>query len=78
MVTAYEKRISGHGSAHGMHSVKVEAHRRYASISELKVLVFLNGGPQQGCEVVTLGTSLKINVFFRRVYVYSLRIGILI
>ena len=36
-----------HGSAHGMHSIKVEAHRHYTSISpkaELKVHVFLNVG----------------------------------
>ena len=50
------KCIRGHGSTHGMHSVQVEAHRLYASISpkaELKVHVFLNVGHQQGCKVVT-------------------------
>ena len=55
-----------------MHSVKVEAHRRYASISpkaELKAHVSLNVGRQRGCKVVTSGTSVNINVFFsRRVY----------
>ena len=52
VVTLYKKRIHGRGSEHGMHSVKVEAHRRYASISpkaDLKVHV----GHQQGCKVVT-------------------------
>ena len=56
VVTLYKKLIHGCGSEHGMHSVKVEAHRRYASISpkaELKVHVFLNVGHQQGCKVVT-------------------------
>ena len=50
-----------------MHSLKVEAHGHYASISpkaELKVHVFLNVGHQRGCKVVTSGTSVKINVFF--------------
>ena len=55
-----------------MHSIKVEAHRRYALISpkaELKVHVFLNVGHQQGCKVVTSATSVKINIiFFRRLY----------
>ena len=57
-----------------MHSVKVEAHRRYASISpkaELKVHVFLNVGHQQGCKVVTLGTSVKINVFFFHTHTHT-------
>ena len=62
-------------AADGMHSVKVEAHKRYASISpkaELKVHVFLNEGHQRGCKVVTFGTSVKINVFFfRRLDLYS-------
>ena len=52
VVTLYKKRIHGRRSEHGMHSVKVEAHRRYASISpkaELKVHVFPNVGHQQGC-----------------------------
>ena len=44
----------------------------YTSISpkaELKVHVFVNVGHQQGCKVVTSGTSVKINIiFFLRVY----------
>ena len=63
----YKKHIPGRRSAHGMHSIKVEAHRRYTSISpkaEFKVHVFLNVGHQRGCKVVTSGTSVKINVFF--------------
>ena len=32
--------------------------------AELKVNFFLNVGLQQGCKVVTSGTSVKINVFF--------------
>ena len=72
VVTPYKNCIPGRGSTHAMHSVKVEAHRHYASISlkaELKVHVFLIVGHQQGCKVVTSDTSVKINVFFsRRVY----------
>ena len=56
-----------------MHSVKVEAHRRFVAPpkAELKVglHVFLNVGHQRGSKVVTSGTSVKINVFFfRRFY----------
>ena len=50
-------------SAHGMHSVKVEAHRHYASISpkgELKVQVFLNVGHLQGFKVATSGPVLSM------------------
>ena len=71
VVTPYKKRIPGHGSAHGMHSVKLEAHRRFVAPpkAELKVHVFLNVGHQRGSKVVTSGTSVKINVFFfRRFY----------
>ena len=72
VVTLFKKRIPGCRSVHGMHAVKVEAHRRYASISpkaELKVPVLLNVGHQQGCKVVTSGTSVKINFFFfQRLY----------
>ena len=67
VVTPYKNCITGHGSTHGMHSVKVEAHRRYALSSpkaELKIHVFLNVGHQRGCKVETSGTSVKINVFF--------------
>ena len=62
VVTLYKKCIPGRGSAHGMHSVKVEAHRRYTLISpkaELKVHVFLNVGQQRVCKVVTSGTFVK-------------------
>ena len=62
LVTPYKNCIPGRGSAHCMHSVKVEAHRHYASISpkaELKVCVFLNVGHQRGCIVVTSGISVK-------------------
>ena len=50
VVTHYKNCIPGRGSAHGMHSVQVEAHRHYASISpkaELKVHVFLNVGHER-------------------------------
>ena len=62
--------IAGHGSAHGMHSVQVEAHRHYPSISptaELKVHVFLNIGHQRGCKVLTSGVFT--------IFIYSLRHG---
>ena len=62
VVTPYKNCIPGRESAHGIHSVKVEAHRRYTSPkAELKVHVFLNAGRQQGCKVVTSGTWERRN-----------------
>ena len=66
-----------------MHSIKVEAQRRYALISpkaELKVHVFLNVGHQQGCKVVTSATSVKINIIkinieVVTIFIHSLRCG---
>ena len=45
-------------------STCIQYTQRFSPKAELKVHVFLNVGHQQGCKVVTSGTSVKINVFF--------------
>ena len=66
VVTPYKKSIPGRRSAHVF---SADGSTQYASIpprspkAKLKVHFFLNVGHQQGCNVVTSGTSVKTIVF---------------
>ena len=56
------RRVSLHAFSEGGSTQTI----RFHFTQGLKVHVVLNVGHQRGCEVVTSGTSLKINVFFFR------------